>query len=328
MKSCQLNLTALLLTASVSAATSVPLDADDAVRKQAADSLRRATRSTSATKYRLTGGYLWRYSEDLTRREGEGVASADTVWVQPPGTPSIGEVYLDAFEVTGDQIYLDAARDVGMCLVRGQLRSGGWDYRIEFNPNLRQRYNYRTDPARDNARNTTTLDDDTTQAALRLLMRLDTTLQQSNERIHEAARFGLAALLSAQYPNGAWPQRFDQFPDPENYPVKKATYPDAWPRVHPKKDYRAYYTFNDDTVAETIDVMFLAERTYDDKKYRDAAERAGEFILMAQMPEPQPAWAQQYDVNMQPAWARRFEPPAITGGRVARCIADALATLP
>jgi hypothetical protein len=35
---------------------------------------------------------------------------------------------------------------------------------------------------------------------------------------------------------------------------------------------------------------------------------------MAQMPEPQPAWAQQYDAAMHPAWARRFEPPAITGG--------------
>jgi hypothetical protein len=32
------------------------------------------------------------------------------------------------------------------------------------------------------------------------------------------------------------------------------------------------------------------------------------------MPEPQPAWAQQYDFQLQPIWARKFEPPAITGG--------------
>lgn len=32
------------------------------------------------------------------------------------------------------------------------------------------------------------------------------------------------------------------------------------------------------------------------------------------MPEPQPAWAQQYDADMHPAWARKFEPPAVTGG--------------
>jgi hypothetical protein len=32
------------------------------------------------------------------------------------------------------------------------------------------------------------------------------------------------------------------------------------------------------------------------------------------MPDPQPAWAQQYNAQMQPAWARRFEPAAVTGG--------------
>jgi hypothetical protein len=32
------------------------------------------------------------------------------------------------------------------------------------------------------------------------------------------------------------------------------------------------------------------------------------------MPDPQPAWAQQYDAGMHPAWARVFEPPAVTGG--------------
>ncbi len=31
------------------------------------------------------------------------------------------------------------------------------------------------------------------------------------------------------------------------------------------------------------------------------------------MPDPQPAWAQQYNYDMQPIWARRFEPAAITG---------------
>jgi hypothetical protein len=40
----------------------------------------------------------------------------------------------------------------------------------------------------------------------------------------------------------------------------------------------------------------------------------GEFLLLARLPEPQPAWAQQYDAQMRPAWARKFEPPAVTGG--------------
>jgi hypothetical protein len=40
----------------------------------------------------------------------------------------------------------------------------------------------------------------------------------------------------------------------------------------------------------------------------------GDFLFLAQMPDPQPAWAQQYSHAMQPIWARRFEPPAVTGG--------------
>jgi hypothetical protein len=31
------------------------------------------------------------------------------------------------------------------------------------------------------------------------------------------------------------------------------------------------------------------------------------------MPDPQPAWAQAYDVQMQPVWDRALEPPAISG---------------
>ncbi len=280
---------------------------------EAAKALRRAT-DFFTTKVSAHGGYLWRYSADLSKREGEGRAGAETVWVQPPGTPSVGIALLEAYELTGDKHYLEAARAAGECLVRGQLRSGGWDYRIEFDPDERQRYAYRVDPDRPKARNTTTLDDNTTQEALRFLMRLDKALGFKDESIHEAATFALASLLKAQYPNGAWPQRFDGPPDADKHPVKKASYPDAWPREFPGADYRGYYTFNDTSIADMIDVMFLAGRIYGDKKYRDSAEKAGSFILLVQMPDPQPAWAQQYNVDMHPAWARKFEPPAVTGG--------------
>ena len=63
-----------------------------------------------------------------------------------------------------------------------------------------------------------------------------------------------------------------------------------------------------------IDAMLEAARIYKEPRYLASAEKGGEFILLAQMPEPQPGWAQQYDRDMHPAWARRFEPPSITGG--------------
>ena len=68
------------------------------------------------------------------------------------------------------------------------------------------------------------------------------------------------------------------------------------------------------TRSRAMDAMLEAARIYDEPRYRAAAEKGGEFILLAQMPEPQPGWAQQYDRDMHPAWARQFEPPSITGG--------------
>jgi len=67
-------------------------------------------------------------------------------------------------------------------------------------------------------------------------------------------------------------------------------------------------------VVDALDAMLEAARVYAEPRYLAAAEKAGGFILLAQMPEPQPGWAQQYDRDMHPAWARRFEPPSITGG--------------
>src|SRR5688572_17518434 len=40
------------------------------------------------------GGYLWSYSADLKDRRGEGKATATQIWVQPPGTPAVGQTFL------------------------------------------------------------------------------------------------------------------------------------------------------------------------------------------------------------------------------------------
>lgn len=285
---------------------------EPALREKAAAGLKKSV-EFFRTKVAVEGSYLWRYSDDLSRREGENKATATLAWVQPPGTPSVGMAFLAAYEATGDKYYLDAARETAMALVRGQLQSGGWDYRIEFDPKLRKKCAYRAD-GNTSGLNVTTLDDNTTQQAIRFLMRADAALGKKDAAIHEATRYALDSLLKVQYPNGAWPQRFEGPPDARKFPVKKASFPDSWPREYPKKDYRNYYTFNDNALADVIDVMFEASRRYGDDRYRRSAEKAGGFILLAQLPEPQPGWAQQYDADMHPAWARRFEPPSITGG--------------
>jgi len=259
------------------------------------------------------GGYLWRYSADLTTGEGEESASRTTAWVQPPGTPTVGEAYLTAFHLTKEASYLAAAVETAEGLANGQLESGGWDYRIEFQAN-RERYRYRLDNDRPKARNVTTLDDNVTQSALQFLMHVDRATEYRNQTIHDAAVYAMKRLEQAQYPNGAWAQRFSQPPVAAAFPVLDASYPESWPRTYPKVDYRSFYTFNDNTMADMIVTFFHAASIYESPHYQAVAEKAGDFLLSAQMPEPQPAWAQQYDAKMQPAWARRFEPAAITGG--------------
>lgn len=286
--------------------------AQESLRGQAAKAMRRAT-EYFRTRVAVQGSYLWRYSEDLKLREGEGKATATMAWVQPPGTPSVGMAYLRAHEATGDAYYLDAAKETAHALVKGQLQSGGWDYSIQFDPELRKGIAYRADGTA-KGKNVTTLDDDNSQAALRLLMRVDKALNFKDAKVHGAAEYALACLLKAQYPNGAWPQRFSDFPDPKKHPVKKASFPEAWSRAYPKPDYRGFYTLNDNTLADVVATLLEAHATYGEVKYRSAAVKAGDFLLLAQLPDPQPAWAQQYDADMHPAWARRFEPPSVTGG--------------
>lgn len=292
--------------------SAVPLRADEVLRDRAAKALRQAV-AFFRTHVAVEGGYLWRYADDLTLREGERKATATQAWVQPPGTPSVGTAYLRAYGATGEAYYLDAAKESAGALVKGQLRSGGWDYHIEFDPKLRPQYAYRLGGS-DTGRNVTTLDDDTTQSAVRFLVQVDRLLDFKDARIHEAAEYALACLLQAQYPNGSWPQRYSAIPDSAKHPVKKASYPEQWPRTFPGVSYAGFYTLNDNTLADVIDTLLEAHRAYSDAKYRTAALKGGNFLLLAQMPEPQPAWAQQYDLDMHPAWARRFEPPAVTGG--------------
>lgn len=266
-----------------------------------------------------SGGYLWQYSANLKLREGENGATATQAWVQPPGTPTVGEALLEAYLLCGEPVLLDSAKATGHALVQTQLVSGGWDYRLEFDPRERSGWQFLVDQQAGlklspKAKNVTTLDDDNTQSALRFLMKLDTVLDHRDKPLHSCIEYALSSLLKAQYPNGAWPQRFSEPPNPADFPVLKASYPDTWPREYPKLDYRSYYTFNDDTIADLIDTMFLAAELYKAPQYAAAAERAGDFIILAQMPDPQSAWAQQYNAKMQPAWARRFEPASVTGG--------------
>lgn len=73
------------------------------------------------------------------------------------------------------------------------------------------------------------------------------------------------------------------------------------------------YTLNDNIAGYVAQALIDAYRIYNDPKYKIALQRLGDFLIHAQMPDPQPAWAQQYNYDMKPIWARKFEPPGISG---------------
>lgn len=261
------------------------------------------------------GGYVFQLSADLSKREGEGRVGKSTAWIEPPATPAVGMAYLDSYRSCGDALLLDAAKEVAVALIRGQLRSGGWDNLIEFDPKDRSNYSYRSDhESNKKRRNTTTFDDDKSQSAMRFLMQLDRELGFADPKVHECIVYALDATLQAQYGNGAWPQRYQEFPDPQRSKPLKASMPESWSRSFTGEKYTDYYTLNDNTINDLIKTMLDAWEIYEDWRFLESAIRGGDFLLLAQLPEPQPAWAQQYNREMHPAWARKFEPPAVSGG--------------
>jgi PelA/Pel-15E family pectate lyase len=288
----------------------VAADSNAELRRQAEVALEKA-----ATYYRTNvakhGGYVYYYSPDLSRRLGEGVAGSEEIWVQPPGTPTIGMAYLAAYKATGDKFYLDAARETAAALMYGQLQSGGWTASIDFDPRGPRVGQYRTGKGR--GRKNSTLDDGITQSAIQFLAQLDRALEFKDAAVHESVQVAADALLKAQFECGAFPQVWTG-PVPA-VAGKKATYPDYdWRTEGRIKNYWDMYTLNDGLAGTVTTTLLELHAVYKDEKYLSAVKRLGDFLILAQMPDPQPAWAQQYNHAMQPIWARRFEPPAVTGG--------------
>ncbi len=267
-----------------------------------------------ATQASVEGGYVY-YLTLEGRRLGEGEAAASEVWVQPPGTPTVGEAFLDAFGATGDAFYLEAARRAGHALAYGQLESGGWRNSIDFDPGGPRAAHYRNGRGRKGGAGSqfSTLDDDITQAALRFLSRLDLATGMKDGALREAVDFAISRLLEAQYPNGAFPQGWTGAA-PDRPAGIKASFPDHdWRREGRIKEYWNEYTLNDGAAITVTDTLLHLWTRRRDERALGALKRFGDFLLLAQLPAPQPAWAQQYNAEMQPIWARAFEPPAVSG---------------
>lgn len=262
------------------------------------------------SKVAVHGGYVYHTTLDLKTRWGEGLASESQIWVQPPATPTVGMAFLRAYDATGDRRYLDAAKDAAEALVYGQLKSGGWRNYVDFASKATEAGLYRNGKAKGS--NNSSLDDGQTQSALRFLTLADKALGFQHAAIHESVQIGFDALLAAQYPNGGFPQVWTG-PVPSQKAIK-ANYPDYdWRTEGRVKNYWDMYTLNDNTTGYIAQALLDASRVYQEPRYLEALKKLGDFLILAQMPDPQPGWAQQYNYDMQPIWARKFEPPGVSG---------------
>lgn len=265
------------------------------------------------------GGYASSWEKDLSMAYAEGKKSPTVISIQPPGTTTVGMVLLKAYEATGDKQFLLAARAAAQALIECQLASGGWPADFDFKDEKSKKWHLRqqvlagdTEPGKRDAHST--LDDNKTQSALLFLVELGRLPDYSTDvALQECLKFGMDSLLGAQFPNGAWPQQFNGPADPAA-PVLKAAYPKEWPRTFPKEKYISYYTLNDGNMQKIVQLLLRTYELTKDERYLNSAKKAGDFFILAQMPEPQPSWAQQYNHQMEPVWARKFEPPCVSGG--------------
>ncbi len=284
---------------------------DSMVAKTATEAMKKAT-AFMTSQVAVHGGYVYDVTLDLKKRRGEGVASPTEIWVQPPGTPTVGLALVRAFDATGEQVFLDAANQCAKALMHGQLESGCWTDRVDFDPKGKNAARYRHDTGNAKGRNYSSLDDDKSQSALRFLIEVDRAHGFQETSIHESVQYGLEALLKAQFANGGFPQVWDKPVEPGT--IVKASFPKyEWRTEGRFKNYWDFETLNDGLAGTVTKTLQLAYETYRDERYRKAMLDFGEFLIRAQLPEPQPAWAQQYNHQLQPIWARKFEPPAVAG---------------
>jgi len=264
------------------------------------------TAMKNATRYMVetvstNGGYVWIYLPDLSRRWGEMEAYGTMIWVQPPGTTSMGHLFLDAFHATGDPAYFQAADKAAKALIWGQLAGGGWNYIVDFagDRSLKTWYNtigkngWRLEEFQHYYGNAT-FDDDVSSDAAKFLLRM--YLENLDPQYKPALDKAINFVLESQYPMGGWPQR---------YPLKYDF------SHHGKPDYSSYFTFNDDVVWENVNFLIQCYLTLGEERFLDPIYRGMNFYINTQQGAPQSGWGQQYSIDLKPAGARTYEPNAL-----------------
>lgn len=270
------------------------------------DTMKQASRfMREEVSYR--GGYLWSYLPDFSRMWGELEAKRTMIWIQPPGTATVGHLYLDAFNATDDDFYYSAAEEVASALIWAQHPSGGWNYLADYagEESLKQWYDtvgknaWRLEEFHHYYGNAT-FDDAGTMEAAKFLLRL--YMVKRDPKYRPALDRAIDFVLDSQYPIGGWPQR---------YPLRDDYVKEGRP------DYTPFITFNDDVAQENIEFLLLCYQALGRSDVREPVIRAMNTFLVTQMGPPQPGWGMQYTLELKPAGARGYEPNSLSSSTTA-----------
>jgi PelA/Pel-15E family pectate lyase len=247
------------------------------------------------------GGFVETYTADLSERWGEVPARRSMIWVQEPGTVSVGRVLLEAYQGTKDNTFLEQAQRTADALIAGQHPAGGWHYFIDFDPSgiekwyaevgsrcwgWEEYYHYDGN---------CTFDDNVTTGAADFL--LDLFMETKSVKHRVALDKAIGFILKSQYPEGGWPQR---------YPLREG--------------YSSYFTFNDGVTTNNIYFLLKADRLLGNVAYKRAAIRGMQFVVISQMGAPQAGWGMQHDLDLRPAGARSYEPAGLSPSTTAENI--------
>lgn len=300
------------------------------LQQTAVDALQRAaTYMDEVVSYR--GGYVWSYSPDLTQTFGEMEAKRTMCWIQPPGTPSVGHVYLDAYHATGDERFYQAAERTALAVVAAQHPAGGWNYIYDFAGEESLKHWYDTIGANgwrleefQHFYGNATFDDAGTAVAAQLMLRMYVEKKDVRflDPLNKAIDFILRAQFGPEYgvAGGGWPQRFPHnpaaisampLPNPQQVPAgARAGMEDG--------DYTLHVTFNDDVMGENIKFLTMCMLSLGRTDVLNAITRAMECMRGLQQPAPQAGWSLQHLSRTtngrpggSPAGARSYEPRSL-----------------
>jgi len=251
----------------------------------------------------VNGGYVWAYAADFSNRWGEMEAYPSMIWIQPPGTATVGHLYLDSYHATGDEYYYDAAVEVASALIAAQHPTGGWNYLFDFagEESVRRWYDtigkngWRLEEFHHFYGNAT-FDDAGTSEASQFLLRM--YLEKKDQQFSAPLQRAISFVLDSQYENGGWPQRFPFVEDA--------------PSLHGRPDYTRYVTFNDDVAGENIKFLLMVWQSMGDQRAMDSINLAMQVFAATQQPAPQAGWGLQHTLeNLAPIGARSYEPDAL-----------------